>query len=76
MDGVAIRVVDTGEGMSAITRARAFDPFYTTRGPQRTGLGLSVAHGIVRRIDGRIEVRSAPGEGTSVEMTVPSVSGN
>ena len=71
-EGVAIRVQDTGEGMDISTRARAFDPFFTTRGPQRTGLGLSIVHGIVRRIGGRLNLKSALGEGTSVELVLPA----
>ncbi len=69
-EGVGILVEDTGEGMDGEVRSRAFDPFFTTRGPQRTGLGLSIAHGIVRRIGGRLNLKSTPGEGTSMELVL------
>jgi PAS domain S-box-containing protein len=71
-DGVAIRVEDDGEGMSPGTLARAFDPFFTTRGPQRTGLGLSIAHGILRRNGGVLNLSSDLNLGTSVEFVLPA----
>lgn len=70
-EGVAILVEDSGEGMDSSVLSRAFDPFFTTRGPQRTGLGLSIAHGIVRRVGGRINLNSAPAGGTRVEVVLP-----
>ena len=66
--GVRLTVEDTGEGMSPEVRRRAFDPFFTTRGPLRTGLGLSVVYGITVRHRGRVELASAEGRGTSVIM--------
>lgn len=72
--GVQIRVSDTGPGMDASTRAQLFDPFFSTKPVgQGTGLGLSVAHGIVRDWGGRIEVSSAPDAGTTVAITLPTV---
>jgi CheY-like chemotaxis protein len=53
-------------------RKRAFDPFFTTKGPHGTGLGLSVAYGIVRRHGGRIDIESAPGRGTRVHVRLPA----
>lgn len=68
---VELSVSDTGEGMSADVRAHIFDPFFTTRSPQRAGLGLSVVHGIVGRHQGRIDVQSEVGRGTSITLVLP-----
>ncbi|OYT73016.1 MAG: hypothetical protein CFK52_03120 [Chloracidobacterium sp. CP2_5A] len=62
---------DTGVGMTEETKRRLFDPFYTTKGPQGTGLGLSVSYNIVSRHKGRIEVESEVGRGTKFTLTFP-----
>jgi signal transduction histidine kinase len=74
-DGV-LTVTDTGMGMSHETQQRIFEPFFTTKSNTRgTGLGLSVAWGIIHRHGGRINVRSAPGQGTTLEIRLPRISG-
>jgi signal transduction histidine kinase/CheY-like chemotaxis protein len=65
-------VSDTGVGMSEEVRQRALDPFFTTKGPKSTGLGLSVTYGIVQRHNGKLEIASAPGRGTTVTITLPA----
>src|SRR5207249_11777356 len=55
-DYVTVAAQDDGHGIAERIRERIFAPFLTTRGPQRTGLGLSVAWGIVNRHGGTIEV--------------------
>ena len=64
---------DDGCGMSRDARRRAFDPFFTTKGGAASGLGLSVAYGILRRHGGRIDLESAPNEGTRVRLRLPAV---
>ncbi len=67
-----LRVVDTGEGMTEDTLARAFEPFFTTKeAAEGTGLGLSMVHGVVQRAGGVIRARSTPGVGTTVEVLLP-----
>jgi signal transduction histidine kinase len=66
-------VSDTGAGMSEEVRHRALDPFFTTKGPKSTGLGLSVTYGIVQRHNGKLEIDSAPGRGTTVTITLPAM---
>src|SRR5215472_14050381 len=65
-------VSDTGSGMSEEVRQRAFEPFYTTKGPKSTGLGLSVTYGIVQRHNGRIDIDTGPGRGTTVHIILPA----
>ncbi|HJL15533.1 MAG TPA: ATP-binding protein [Sandaracinaceae bacterium LLY-WYZ-13_1] len=73
---VRIGVRDSGEGMSPETRARAVEPFFSTRTERHAaGLGLSAVHGLVRQLGGVLTVRSALGEGTEVEILLPRVDG-
>jgi CheY-like chemotaxis protein/nitrogen-specific signal transduction histidine kinase len=73
IEGVHCDVSDTGGGMSEEVRQRALDPFFTTKGPKSTGLGLSVTYGIIQRHNGKIEIDSASGRGTTVHITLPAV---
>jgi signal transduction histidine kinase/ActR/RegA family two-component response regulator len=72
---VCLSVTDSGEGMSDEVRARIFDPFFTTKGVRGVGLGLSVVYGIVQRHGGRIEVTSAPGQGSTMHVILPPIDG-
>ncbi|MBT5304211.1 MAG: response regulator, partial [Candidatus Scalindua sp.] len=62
---------DTGKGMSEDVRKKIFDPFFTTRRPQGTGLGMSVSYSVVKRHDGKIEVESEEGKGSTVNLSFP-----
>jgi signal transduction histidine kinase len=68
---VIIRIADTGTGMSEATKARLFEPFFTT-GAHRggTGLGLTICRSIVERMGGTIQLESTLGEGTAVEVAL------
>lgn len=66
---VALRVVDTGEGIPADALAKVFEPFFTTKPDGKgTGLGLAMVHSFISQCGGSIEVRSEPGKGTAFEL--------
>ncbi|MBV8334087.1 MAG: PAS domain S-box protein [Alphaproteobacteria bacterium] len=71
-DYVLIAVHDDGRGMTAATKSRAVEPFFTTKAPGKgSGLGLSQVYGFVRQSNGQIEIDSTPGRGTTVRMFLP-----
>ena len=73
MDGdhAVLSVADTGIGMSEETRSRIFDPFYTTRGSEGTGLGMSIADAIISKHGGDICVESEQGKGSEIIIRLP-----
>ena len=68
---LAISVTDDGVGMTEDVRARCLEPFYSTHEIEGTGLGLGSVYGIVRRHDGQIDIRSEPGHGTTITISLP-----
>jgi PAS domain S-box-containing protein len=71
-DGFAvIRVADTGTGISHENLARVCDPFFSTKGLNGTGLGLSMVHGFTMQSGGDLRITSEPGKGTNVELWLP-----
>jgi PAS domain S-box-containing protein len=76
-DYVLVQVRDTGHGMDRETQARIFEPFFTTKKlGQGTGLGLSMAYGVVQQSGGHIRLESKPGEGSIFRIYLPRVAGS
>jgi PAS domain S-box-containing protein len=74
-EGIVAEVVDEGQGIARTEHSKIFEPFYTTKAPGRgTGLGLSIVYGIVTDHNGRIEVDSTPGQGSTFRILLPAES--
>jgi len=72
-DAVRLTVRDTGAGMAPEVVEHAFEPFYTTKPKgEGTGLGLATVYGIVTQTGGTIEIDSAPGKGTTIQVLLPA----
>ena len=70
--GVRLQVRDTGFGIPRENLDKIFDPFFTTKPPGKgAGLGLSISHGILQRIGGRISVDSTAGQGATITIELP-----
>lgn len=66
-----IKIADSGKGINKGDLTRLFDPFYTTKAPgEGTGLGLAITHEIIEKMKGTIQVKSEPGKGTEVIVTL------
>jgi two-component system, NtrC family, sensor kinase len=71
-DFVGLEISDTGTGMPPEILARAFEPFFTSKGPGKgTGLGLSMVYGFARQSGGSAAIRSEVGRGTAVTLLLP-----
>jgi len=70
-DWAVICISDTGEGMTEDVKARIFDPFFSTKGAEGLGLGLSATYGIVANHRGNLEVDSAPVKGSTFTIKLP-----
>lgn len=74
---VTVRITDTGAGMDAITAERAFEPFFTTKpADQAAGLGLPAVRRIATQAGGKAWLRSEPGRGTTITITLPAAPGS
>lgn len=70
---VRLMVTDTGCGMEPEVARKAFEPFFTTRGPGKgSGLGLATVHGVVSEAGGHVTLESTPGSGTTVVIHLPA----
>ncbi len=72
-DGIELIITDNGKGMDAQVLQHIFEPFYSTKGDDGTGLGMFITQGIVRKLGGRIEVHSKEQQGTQVHIFLPFV---
>ncbi len=70
-DEVVIAVQDDGTGIPKEDLERIFEPFFTTKGGEGSGLGLSIIHGIVAKLGGRVHVESEFGRGTTFSIALP-----
>jgi signal transduction histidine kinase len=70
-DAAVLEVSDTGAGMSPEVRERVFEPFFSTKGRGNAGLGLAEVYGIAKRHNGRAEIETTPGAGTTVRLVFP-----
>ena len=69
-EAVLVQVADDGPGIAPDVAEKVFDPFFTTK-PQGSGLGLAIVRKIVDAHDGRIDLRTAVGQGTTIRVTLP-----
>ena len=74
-DSVLIEFTDNGPGIPPDVADKVFDPFFTTKA-QGSGLGLAIVRKIVDAHDGRIDLRTTPGQGTTIRVTLPVTGGN
>jgi CheY-like chemotaxis protein/anti-sigma regulatory factor (Ser/Thr protein kinase) len=73
---IRVAIADNGKGMDEATRARAIEPFFSTKGiGEGTGLGLSMAHGLASQLGGILTIDSEPGVGTEVAIWLPESDG-
>lgn len=66
-----LEVIDNGTGMSEMTLKHCLEPFYSTKGQRGTGLGLAMVYGVMERHQGKIEIESALGKGTTMRLVFP-----
>lgn len=68
---VVLEISDTGTGMDERTREHCLEPFFSTKGKRGTGLGLAMVYGVMERHEGKIQIESQRGKGTTVRLVFP-----
>jgi signal transduction histidine kinase len=74
-EAALVEFADNGPGIPPDVAEKVFDPFFTTKA-QGSGLGLAIVRKIVDAHDGRIDLRTTPGQGTTIRVTLPITGGN
>ena len=69
-EAVLVEIGDSGPGIDAEVERKMFEPFYSTK-PKGSGLGLAIVRKIVDAHDGRLDIETAPGAGTTIRVTFP-----
>lgn len=73
---VELAIIDNGQGMPPEVLAKAVEPFFTTKPVGKgTGLGLTIAFAVIKSHGGTLDIRSSPGEGTTVSLRFPGAAG-
>jgi len=75
-DYVTLSVRDNGAGIPAEVQPLVFEPFFSSRSGENSGLGLAIVYGVVMQLGGGIDLVSAPGEGTTLTVYLPRVTAN
>ena len=71
-ENIVVNIKDSGPGIPSEFISKVFDPFFTTKEQGKgSGLGLNIVHGLVEKYNGRIEVESKMGEGTTFTIKFP-----
>lgn len=70
-DFIEVKIADTGQGILKEDLSRIFEPFFTTKGEHGNGLGLAITWGIIDNHNGKINVESEVGKGTTFTIHLP-----
>jgi len=73
-ENIRFEIIDNGIGISAEDIPHIFEPFFSTKQKASgIGLGLAIVHGIIQSHNGKIQVKSEPGQGTTFSITIPLI---
>lgn len=73
-DSIIFEIIDNGQGINPTDIPHIFEPFFSTKtNASGIGLGLAIVHGIIQNHKGKIQVKSEPGSGTTLSVTLPLI---